>query len=92
MEVDCGCELGGRELEAKHQEGLEHWKPGALSGRELTRLFPPTENSNSLVPGLCCNDLLRRATICRMRVGAPAARSPKRAPPPNTRAAYRLAI
>jgi len=24
LEFDCGCELGGRELEAKHQESLEH--------------------------------------------------------------------
>jgi hypothetical protein len=75
---------------------VESWRPStkrALSteSRELSaaansRLFPPTENSHSLIPGLCCDDL-RRATICRMRVGAPAARSPKRAPPLVTRAA-----
>jgi len=34
-----------------------------------------------------------KGRLCRsMRVGAPEPRSPKRAPPPNTRAAYRLAI
>ena len=33
-----------------------------------------------------------KGRLCRMRVGAPQPRSPKQAPPPNTRAAYRLAI
>ena len=33
-----------------------------------------------------------KGRLCRMRVGAPAALAYKRAPPPNTRAAYRLAI
>ena len=33
-----------------------------------------------------------KGRLCRVRVGAPAALAYKRAPPPNTRAAYRLAI
>jgi hypothetical protein len=33
-----------------------------------------------------------KGRLCRMRVGAPAALAYKQAPPPNTRAAYRLAI
>ena len=33
-----------------------------------------------------------KGRLCRMRVGAPAALAYKRAPLPNTRAAYRLAI